>query len=151
MAHRHRIRVRRRPCARDPGLTRSKTSPTLAPTPDGAVLLTALALGDCAVTEFESRTGVRLSVFSKGVHVRRAVPRTECSCGQDGAAQGDPLFRGDFTPWDEDSTDDRWFDVSSDDAPLARQLLQIARPYVVQVYDGRRWLVPTVDGWREQA
>jgi hypothetical protein len=60
------------------------------------------------------------------------------------------MFRGDFAPWNEDA-DDRWFDVSSDKAPLARQLLTAARQWVIACYDGARWLVPTIEGWREQA
>jgi hypothetical protein len=60
------------------------------------------------------------------------------------------MFRGDFAPWNEDA-DDRWFDIRSDQATLARRLLSAARQWAVACYDGARWPVPTVEGWREQA
>jgi hypothetical protein len=66
------------------------------------------------------------------------------------AVRAEILYRGDFAPRDEDS-DGRWFDLSSDRALFARQLLEATRNWVIACYHGTRWLVPTVEGWREQA
>jgi hypothetical protein len=63
------------------------------------------------------------------------------------AVRDEILYRGGFPPWNEDS-DDKWFDISFDQALLARQLLEAARDWVIACYVGNRWLVPTVEGWR---
>jgi len=67
------------------------------------------------------------------------------------AARDEILFRGGFAPWDEDTTGE-WFDltVAPDRVQLARSLFEAVREWIVAVYDGRRWLVPTAEGWREQ-
>jgi hypothetical protein len=68
------------------------------------------------------------------------------------AARDAILFCGGFSPWDEDTTGD-WFDlsVSADQVQLARNLFEAVRPWMVACYDGTRWLLPTPEGWREQA
>ena len=59
------------------------------------------------------------------------------------------FFRGDFSPWDED-TSERWLNVSADYAPLARQIFYVMKPWIVACHDGQQWLVPnrTVGGSR---
>jgi len=66
------------------------------------------------------------------------------------AARDAVLYRGDFPPWDADERGE-WFDLSTDQVQLARNLFEGVRPWLVACYDGRRWLVPTTEGWRERA
>jgi hypothetical protein len=76
--------------------------------------------------------------------------RVEAASSVRAAVREEILFRGDFPPWDG-RADAQWFDISSDHAPLARQVFYAAKPWIVARYDGQRWLVPTANGWRERA
>jgi len=73
--------------------------------------------------------------------------RVEAAKSVRAAIRNEIMFRGDFPPWDEQS-DERWFDVSTDHAPLARQIFYAAKPWIIACYDGLRWVVPGADGWR---
>lgn len=65
------------------------------------------------------------------------------------ALRAEILYRGNFSPWDE-SIEGEWFDVSTDQTPLAWSIFAAAKPWLVACYDGQRWLVPTPEGWRER-